>query len=111
LTDQPDDRNALKFVITTNDPVGYEVVEVLDEVSGISVRIWHVFSHICIAFRTLIGGEVKSWSNRLVEAKDDAIDRMCREAVQIGANAVIGLNVQVSGIAVCASGTAVRVAE
>jgi uncharacterized protein YbjQ (UPF0145 family) len=101
----------LKFTITAPDPTGYEVLEVIDEVSGMSVRIWSIFSHIAIAFRSIIGGEVRSWTRRLEEAKDEAVDRMCQEAEAVGANAVIGLNIQVSGLAVCASGTAVRVRD
>jgi uncharacterized protein YbjQ (UPF0145 family) len=106
-----DYESKLKFTVTTPEAVGYRIDKTLDEVSGISVHIWHIFSHICIAFRAVFGGEVKSWTSRLVAAKDEAIDRMCQEAEAVGANAVVGMNVQVSGIAVCASGTAVKVSE
>lgn len=106
-----ENESKLKFTITTNEPVGYRISEVLDEVSGISVQTWHVLSVFCIAFRSIFGGEVKSWTKRLVTAKDDAINRMSAEAENAGANAVIGMNVQVSGISVCASGTAVRVEQ
>lgn len=103
--------STLKFTITTSEPTGYTITDVLDEVSGISVRTWHLFSLLCIAFRSVFGGEVKSWTKRLVAAKDEAINRMCREAEDGGANAVVGMTIQVSGIAVCATGTAVRVSE
>jgi|GEM_PF-2368304 uncharacterized protein YbjQ (UPF0145 family) len=101
----------LRFTVTTPEVTGYRIDEMLDEVSGISARTWHVFSLICIAFRSVFGGEVKSWTKRLVAAKDQAIDRMCQEAESVGANAVVGMNVQVSGISVCASGTAVKISK
>ena len=39
------------------------------------------------------------------------MERMSKEAESRGGNAVIGLNVQVSGISVYTTGTAVRVRE
>lgn len=101
--------SSLKFTVTTAELPGYQISEVLDDVSGISVRTWHLFSLFCIAFRSIFGGEVKSWTKRLVAAEDQAVNRMCKEAEAMGANAIVGMNIQVSGIAVSATGTAVKV--
>ena len=101
----------LNFITTTAEPVGFQVAEIKGEVSGVSVRTWHIFSVFCIVGRVIVGGEVKSMRKRLVAARAQAMERMSKEAESRGGNAVIGLNVQVSGISVYATGTAVRVRE
>ena len=101
----------LKIVTTTSEPVGIQIVEVRGEVSGASVRTWHIFALFCIAGRALVGGEVKSMTKRLAAARAQAMERMSNEAEARGANAVVGLNVQVAGAipSVVATGTAVLV--
>lgn len=97
------------LIATTVEPVGFQVVEVKGDVSGVSVRTFHVFSLLCILGRSFVGGEVKSLTKRLVASRAQAMDRMSKEAEKLGANAIVGLNVQVSGLSVYATGTAVRV--
>ncbi|MGO9332489.1 MAG: YbjQ family protein [Acidimicrobiales bacterium] len=101
----------LNFTITTAEPFGFQIAEIKGDVSGVSVRTWHIFSALCIMVRAIIGGEVKSRTKRLVKARAQAMARMTQEAERLGANAVVGLNVQVSGISVYATGTAVRVRD
>ncbi len=101
----------LNLITTTAEPVGFQVVEIKGDVSGVSVRTWHIFSAFCIAGRAIVGGEVKSRTKRLLKARAQAMERMSQEAEKRGANAIVGLNVQVSGISVYATGTAIRLRD
>jgi uncharacterized protein YbjQ (UPF0145 family) len=101
----------LNFTVTTVEPFGFRITEIKGDVSGVSVRTWHIFSVLCIMVRMIIGGEVKSVTKRLVKARAQAMERMRQDAERLGANAVVGLNVQVSGISVYATGTAVRIRD
>lgn len=101
--------DVLAFVTTATDLPGCSIESVIGDVSGVSVRTRHIFTVFCIAGRMIIGGEVKSLTKALVAARAQAVKRMSNEAKQRGANAVVGMNVQVSGFSVTASGTAVLI--
>lgn len=65
------------------------------------------------SFKTLVGGELKAYTQMMQEARTVALQRMVDNAAQINADAVIGLRYATSAIVagaaeVFAYGTAVR---
>lgn len=66
-------------------------------------------------FRNLAGGELKAYSTLLADARDQAIERMEADALEMGADAVVNVRMETSEVAqgaseVIAYGTAVRLA-
>lgn len=102
------------IIVTTNDILGKKVTEVKGFVQGSTVKAKHVGRDIGASFKTLVGGEIKGYSDLMKEARDEALGRMVKEAENLGANAVIGMRYQTAQIMssaaeVVAYGTAVIV--
>jgi len=102
------------LVVTTNDAPGYEVVEVYDEVFGLIVRSRNLFSNIGAGFRTIFGGEVKSYTTLLADSREHALVRLREAAKAKGANAVLMMRFDSGDIGqvmneVAAYGTAVKI--
>jgi uncharacterized protein YbjQ (UPF0145 family) len=70
---------------------GYQVVESLGVVRGISVRSRNIFGTIGASFQTLIGGNIALLTSLCEKASADAFDIMLAHAQRRGANAVIGV--------------------
>mgnify|MGYP002724498314 CR=1 FL=1 len=102
------------IILTTNDVPGKETVVVKGLVQGSIVRAKHVGRDIGASLKTLVGGEIKGYSDLMIEARGIAVDRMKKESEKLGANAIVGMRYQtaeiMSGSAeVMAYGTAVVV--
>jgi len=70
---------------------GYQVVESLGVVRGISVRSRNIFGTIGATFQTLMGGNITLLTSLCEKARGDAFDIMLAHAQRRGANAVIGV--------------------
>lgn len=65
--------------------------------------------------RNLAGGELKAYSTLLSDARDQAIERMEADAIEMGADAVVNVRMETSEVTqgaseVIAYGTAVKLA-
>jgi len=101
------------IVVTTDFVPGYEIVETLGIVTGSIVNSKHLGKDIAAAFKTLAGGEIKSYTELLVESRNIALKRMVSEAEKLGADAVVGVrfgssSVMQSAAEILAYGTAVK---
>jgi uncharacterized protein YbjQ (UPF0145 family) len=101
------------LLTTTERLEGYEIVETLGMVMGNVVYSKHIGKDIAAAFKTLAGGEIKSYTELLTEARNIALQRMMAEAEKLGADAVIGVrfgssSIMQSAAEVLAYGTAVK---
>jgi uncharacterized protein YbjQ (UPF0145 family) len=70
---------------------GYQVVESLGVVRGISVRSRNIFGTIGASLQTLLGGNITLLTSLCEKARADAFDIMLAHAQRRGANAVIGV--------------------
>jgi uncharacterized protein YbjQ (UPF0145 family)/phage FluMu protein Com len=108
-------RDALPvLIVTTNDVAGYRITEVHGDVFGLIVRARNVFSNIGAQFMTVAGGEVAGYTKLLTDSRNQARERMWREARARGANAVVAMRFDCNEIGeimseVAAYGTAVTV--
>jgi uncharacterized protein YbjQ (UPF0145 family) len=82
---------------------GKRVVSHLGMVQGSTVRAKHVGKDIFASLKNLVGGELKGYTELMQEARQEAIDRMIREARSIGANAVLNVRFATTSIAVGAA--------
>ena len=83
-------------------------------VCGSTVRSKNAFKDIGASFKNIFGGELKSYTKLLNEARQEAIDRMVEQATHLGANAVVNVRFATSDVAAGAAeiyiyGTAVKV--
>jgi uncharacterized protein YbjQ (UPF0145 family) len=102
------------LIVTTNEIPGYRITSVHGDVFGLIVRARNYFSNIGASFRTLVGGEVAGYTTLLVDSRNQARERMWREARARGANAVVAMRFdcnEIGGIMseIAAYGTAVTV--
>lgn len=92
---------------------GRRVIEHLGLVQGSSVRAKHVGRDIAASLKNIFGGELKGYTELLQESRDEAVDRLQRQAEAVGANAVLNVRFSTSSVAQGAAeiyvyGTAVR---
>jgi len=77
------------IVTTTENIPGMRVTHVIGQMFGLTVRTRGVGGNIAAQFRGLAGGEVKSYTKLLEDARREAVDRLVQSATAAGANAVV----------------------
>ncbi len=104
------------IVTTTHGIDGRQVERYLGIVTGEAILGVNVFRDLFAGIRDLVGGRAAAYENQLGEARKIAIQAMSENAGQLGANAIIGVDLdyevlgQANGmLMVTASGTAVVV--
>jgi uncharacterized protein YbjQ (UPF0145 family) len=103
------------IVVTTPSIPGYHVTHVYGVVSRLSPRTRGVGGVFKGALQSIGGGEVSAFTSEIKKAGDEAISRAIQEARELGANALIGLDIETSDIGqsyvtlVSATGTTVKV--
>ncbi|MET3105804.1 uncharacterized protein YbjQ (UPF0145 family) [Oxalobacteraceae bacterium GrIS 2.11] len=102
------------LVTTTENVVGFRVVQVKGQVFGVVVRSRGLAGNLMAGLRSLIGGEITEYTSLLEEARRHAIDRMVKNANAMGGNAVVMMRFDSSEIGqtmseIVAYGTAVVV--
>ena len=95
------------------DHVPGKEIEALGLVKGTVVQSKNIGRDFMAGMKTLVGGEIKSYTDMLIEARQIATKRMVDEATALGADAVVnirfGSSSVMSGAAeVIAYGTAVK---
>jgi len=103
-----------EIIVTTSfDVPGKKVGKVLGVVRGNTVRARNVARDIGAGFKHFIGGEIKTYSEMTSLARDEAYNRMVNQALDLEADAIIGMKFATSMIMQGASemlayGTAVK---
>lgn len=104
------------LVTTTSTLQGKQITRYLGIVSGETIIGTNVFRDFFAGIRDIVGGRSGSYEEVLRQAKDTALKEMQQQAMAMGANAVIGVDLDYetvgsngSMLMVTASGTAVVV--
>ncbi|MFW9780136.1 MAG: YbjQ family protein [Candidatus Heimdallarchaeota archaeon] len=79
------------LVSTVEEIPGYEIVNYLGVAFGITVRSRGVGGRCIGGCEACVGGEVTAYTQSAIEARNDAIYRLCREVADRGGNGVIGV--------------------
>ena len=102
------------LLTTTNTVEGKRVVHYYGVVSGETIIGANIFRDFFASIRDIVGGRSSSYEQVLREAKATALKELQDEAAALGANAVIGIDLDYetvggngSMLMVTASGTAV----
>jgi len=101
---------------TTNALEGRKVVKYLGLVSGDAILGANIFRDFFASVRDIVGGRSAAYEKELRKAKDIALDEMREQAKNLGANAIVGIDIDYETIGtnssmlmVSANGTAVVV--
>jgi uncharacterized protein YbjQ (UPF0145 family) len=103
------------LVTTTHAVEGRKVTQYFGLVSGEAILGANIFKDIFAGIRDIVGGRSAAYEKELRQAKDIAVAEMTENAEAMGANAVIGVDLDYETIGggggnmlmVSASGTAV----
>ncbi len=105
----------MRMILTNIENVpGMVITAQLGLVSGSTVRAKNAIKDFGAGLKNMVGGELKSYTELLTEAREEAIHRMQQQAQMMGANAVINIRLATSSVTVGAAevyayGTAVKV--
>lgn len=107
--------DASGFIITTTPSIqGYRIKKMLGVVTGLTPRTRGVLGRFIAGIESMIGGEVTAYTTELEKARMEAVERVKTKARAIGANAIVGLDLETSNlgkegsiIMISATGTAV----
>ena len=93
---------------------GHRVVETKGQVFGLVVRSRGLGGNLLAGLRSIAGGEIHEYTSLLEDTRRQAVDRLVQNATLVGANAIISMRFDSSGLAgtmseIVAYGTAVVV--
>jgi uncharacterized protein YbjQ (UPF0145 family) len=101
------------LLTTTNTLEGKTIARYYGIVTGETVIGANIFKDFMAGLRDIVGGRSGSYERVLQQAKETALEELGRRAAQMGANAVIAVDIDYETInnmmIVAAAGTAVRV--
>ena len=100
------------LVVTTDSVEGRRIVRHLGIVSGDAIVGANVFRDWFASIRDIVGGRAGGYENALRSAKNAAMDDMIDAAGRLGANAVVGVDLDYESVSdsmlmVSVNGTAV----
>ncbi|MBO5226345.1 MAG: YbjQ family protein [Parabacteroides sp.] len=103
------------LITTTNNLEGKEITQYFGIVSGETIIGANIFKDLFASIRDIVGGRSNSYEKVLRKAKESALAEMSQQAAQMGANAIIAVDLDYetvgetgSMLMVTAAGTAVR---
>jgi len=101
------------IISTSQDVSGKKVAKTIGVVTGSTIRAKHLGKDIIAGLRNIVGGEIKEYTEMLIDARKEAIQRMEKNAKSMGADAVIGMRFTTSMVTsnaaeILAYGTAVK---
>jgi uncharacterized protein YbjQ (UPF0145 family) len=79
------------IVTTTPYVAAHRVDEVKGHTFGLVVRSRGLTGNIAAGLRSLVGGEIREYTELLEDTRRQALDRMVKNATLMGANAVISM--------------------
>ncbi|NGZ12021.1 MAG: heavy metal-binding domain-containing protein [Nitrospira sp. LK70] len=101
---------------TTNNIEGRKTVKYLGLVSGDAILGANIFRDFFASIRDIVGGRSAAYEKELRKAKNIALEEMQEQAENLGANAIVGIDIDYETIGtnssmlmVSANGTAVVV--
>ena len=106
-------RGGRKMILVNTDYITGKEFEMLGLVKGSTIQSKNVGRDITQGLKTLVGGELKSYNEMMMEARNLATQRMVKEAEAVGADAVVNIryvsaSVMQGAAEVLAYGTAVK---
>ncbi len=101
------------MILATTETITGRNCATLGLVTGNTIQSKNMFSDIGQSFKTMVGGELKAYTEMMAKARDLATQRMIAQAQAMGADAVVGVRYTTASIMqqaaeILAYGTAVK---
>ncbi|MDR1802904.1 MAG: YbjQ family protein [Treponema sp.] len=101
------------MILVNTDYISGKELETIALVKGSTIQSKNLGKDITQAFKSLVGGELKAYTEMMNEARALATKRMAEEAEQLGADGVVNIRYASSSVMqnaaeVIAYGTAVK---
>ena len=104
------------ILTTTPNIEGYKILEYKGLVTGETIIGANFIKDFFAGIRDIVGGRSKSYEKVLQEGKETSVRGMMQRAQELGANAIVGIDIDYetvgqggSMLMVACSGTAVRI--
>lgn len=103
----------MMLYVNTETIAGKEISESIGIVRGSTVRARNIGRDIFAGLKNIIGGEISENTKLLADSREEALERMLKDAQRLGADAVVGVRFSTSQIMqgaaeIMAYGTAVK---
>ncbi|MCW4041675.1 MAG: heavy metal-binding domain-containing protein [Candidatus Bathyarchaeota archaeon] len=102
------------IIVTTPTIPGYTVQRIIGIVTGLTARTRGMGGRFVAGLQSMVGGEVSAFTTEIERARAEAINRVKTKARSLGANAILGLDLETTDVLqgtvlISATGTAVVV--
>jgi uncharacterized protein YbjQ (UPF0145 family) len=97
------------LVLTTPTIKGKKITKYYGIVSGEAILGANIFKDFFAGIRDIVGGRSAAYENELRQAKQIAIDEMIDQASSLGANAVVGVDLDYETIGIGSGGNMLMV--
>lgn len=102
------------MIVTTTDSIpGRELASILGICRGSTVRARNIGRDIFAGLKNIVGGEIEEYTKLQAQSREQALERMKKDAESVGADAILNVRFTTSMITqgaseVMAYGTAVK---
>jgi uncharacterized protein YbjQ (UPF0145 family) len=86
------------IISTTGSIAGKEISETLGMVKGNTIRAKHIGKDILAGLKSIIGGEITQYTEAMSDAREEAIERMTKQAQELGADAIVSVRFTTSQV-------------
>ncbi len=83
---------------TTENVPNKQIEEIVGIARGSTVRARNVGRDIFAGFKNLIGGEINEYTKLQAQSREEALERMTKDAERLGADAIVNLRFNTSMI-------------
>ena len=102
------------MILVTTETISGKELQTLGLVKGSTIQSKNIGRDITQSFKTIVGGELKAYTQMLSEAREIATQRMIAEAESVGADAIVCVRYATSSVmqgaaVILAYGTAVKI--
>ena len=102
------------MILVNTNYIGGKELQMLGLVKGSTIQTRNIARDISQSFKTIVGGELKAYTEMMDKARTLATDRMVAEAEALGADAIVNIRFASSSVMqgaaeVIAYGTAVKI--
>ncbi|MEM4181691.1 MAG: YbjQ family protein [Candidatus Pacearchaeota archaeon] len=80
------------MILTTTEEIpSRKIRKILGVVRGSTVRARNIGRDFAAGLKNIVGGEIKTYTELTEQARDEAFNRMVNKAIELGADAVVGI--------------------
>jgi uncharacterized protein YbjQ (UPF0145 family) len=97
------------LITTTPNIEGKKIVKYLGLVSGQAILGANIFRDFFAGIRDIVGGRAGAYEKVLMDAKNIAVQDMTEKAVELGANAIVGVDLDYETIGISRGGNMLMV--